>query len=198
MPEDAFASLIKFISSFSRSFSCRTLSASFLHCHLYLKMARASAMFLRLYLVISYITTAASSSFSAYDKCHSDAQTFANSLGLNGSVSTNVVNVLISQKCSNTSATTIQDRAQLACLASKAIFGSAYLDAASADYTNRTDVNWYVKSSRMLYTSPISLCLGVKDCQHCPKFACKIPQTISNLINMVKVRRLLGARQMYC
>lgn len=77
------------------------------------------------------------------ESCQNDVAAFVNHLALQGNLTTKVVETATRRKCFNTTLSTETDRAKLACHISSMVFRSDYLDASSADYKNRTEVNWY-------------------------------------------------------
>lgn len=99
----------------------------------------------------SIVTTSISSSILVRESCQNDVKAFVDHLALNGSFPARVAEAVTSQKCSTTSVSTEVDRAKLACYINNVVFGSEYLDASSADYTNRTKVNWYGVPYYFLY-----------------------------------------------
>ncbi|KAL1637024.1 hypothetical protein SLS58_009463 [Diplodia intermedia] len=64
---------------------------------------------------------------------------FVSDLGLSSAVAQNVTATL---KAADNSTLTDVEKASLACYVSSATFGGEYLDASSANYTDRIDVNW--------------------------------------------------------
>lgn len=87
--------------------------------------------------------TTVSSSTVIRESCQNDVVAFVNHLALYGNLTTKVVEMATRRKCFNTTLSTETDRAKFACHISSMVFGSEYLDASSADYKNRTEVNWY-------------------------------------------------------